>query len=125
MRLPASALLGKENKGFYYLMAELPQVRGMCLLSIGRMQRQFLSLQESALVLKMMYCQKPPWAWNRDVCRQHCVDAAAFSLKYTVHGAKSAIFWALVKMLISHQLKATSLNNSAVDEPEGSVCKRA
>uniref|UniRef100_A0A8C4TTT8 Acyl-CoA dehydrogenase long chain n=1 Tax=Falco tinnunculus TaxID=100819 RepID=A0A8C4TTT8_FALTI len=25
VRLPASALLGKENKGFYYLMAELPQ----------------------------------------------------------------------------------------------------
>ncbi|KAM9629391.1 long-chain specific acyl-CoA dehydrogenase, mitochondrial [Morphnus guianensis] len=27
VRLPASALLGKENKGFYYLMAELPQER--------------------------------------------------------------------------------------------------
>ncbi|KAJ7412006.1 hypothetical protein WISP_99558 [Willisornis vidua] len=27
VRLPPSALLGKENKGFYYLMAELPQER--------------------------------------------------------------------------------------------------
>ncbi|XP_020864438.1 long-chain specific acyl-CoA dehydrogenase, mitochondrial [Phascolarctos cinereus] len=27
VRLPASALLGEENKGFYYLMAELPQER--------------------------------------------------------------------------------------------------
>ncbi|XP_044287915.1 long-chain specific acyl-CoA dehydrogenase, mitochondrial [Varanus komodoensis] len=27
VRLPASALLGQENKGFYYLMAELPQER--------------------------------------------------------------------------------------------------
>ncbi|XP_015277007.1 PREDICTED: long-chain specific acyl-CoA dehydrogenase, mitochondrial [Gekko japonicus] len=27
VRLPASALLGHENKGFYYLMAELPQER--------------------------------------------------------------------------------------------------
>lgn len=27
VRLPAGALLGKENKGFYYLMAELPQER--------------------------------------------------------------------------------------------------
>ena len=27
VRLPASALLGEENKGFYYLMQELPQVR--------------------------------------------------------------------------------------------------
>ncbi|ELW72704.1 long-chain specific acyl-CoA dehydrogenase, mitochondrial [Tupaia chinensis] len=27
VRLPASALLGKENKGFYYLMQELPQER--------------------------------------------------------------------------------------------------
>ena len=26
VRLPASALLGEENKGFYYLMQELPQV---------------------------------------------------------------------------------------------------
>lgn len=27
MRLPADALLGEPNKGFYYLMNELPQVR--------------------------------------------------------------------------------------------------
>ena len=27
VRLPASALLGQENKGFYYLMNELPQER--------------------------------------------------------------------------------------------------
>lgn len=27
VRLPASALLGEENKGFYYLMNELPQER--------------------------------------------------------------------------------------------------
>ena len=27
VRLPASALLGEENKGFYYLMQELPQER--------------------------------------------------------------------------------------------------
>lgn len=27
VRLPASALLGEENKGFYYLMKELPQER--------------------------------------------------------------------------------------------------
>uniref|UniRef100_A0ACB8G052 Uncharacterized protein n=1 Tax=Sphaerodactylus townsendi TaxID=933632 RepID=A0ACB8G052_9SAUR len=27
VRLPASALLGEANKGFYYLMAELPQER--------------------------------------------------------------------------------------------------
>ena len=27
VRLPASALLGELNKGFYYLMKELPQVR--------------------------------------------------------------------------------------------------
>jgi long-chain-acyl-CoA dehydrogenase len=26
VRLPANALLGEENKGFYYLMQELPQV---------------------------------------------------------------------------------------------------
>lgn len=26
MRLPAEALLGEVNKGFYYLMNELPQV---------------------------------------------------------------------------------------------------
>lgn len=28
VRLPADALLGEVNKGFYYLMNELPQVRG-------------------------------------------------------------------------------------------------
>ena len=27
MRLPSSAVLGKENQGFYYLMNELPQER--------------------------------------------------------------------------------------------------
>lgn len=27
VRLPASAVLGKPNKGFYYLMQELPQER--------------------------------------------------------------------------------------------------
>ena len=27
VRLPASALLGQENRGFYYLMGELPQER--------------------------------------------------------------------------------------------------
>lgn len=36
MRLPASALLGKENKGFYYLMAELPQVKGMRVFAVCR-----------------------------------------------------------------------------------------
>ncbi|CAL4099496.1 unnamed protein product, partial [Meganyctiphanes norvegica] len=29
VRLPASALLGKSNKGFYYLMNELPRERQM------------------------------------------------------------------------------------------------
>lgn len=28
VRLPAEALLGEPNKGFYYLMNELPQVNG-------------------------------------------------------------------------------------------------
>ena len=28
VRLPADALLGQLNKGFYYLMNELPQVKG-------------------------------------------------------------------------------------------------
>ena len=37
-RIPKSALLGEENKGFVYLMTELPQVRGIvvkCLLETG------------------------------------------------------------------------------------------
>lgn len=30
MRVPKSSLLGEENKGFVYLMTELPQVRLFC-----------------------------------------------------------------------------------------------
>lgn len=36
VRLPASALLGEPNKGFYYLMNELPQVHGREARASGR-----------------------------------------------------------------------------------------
>ena len=37
VRLPASALLGKENHGFYELMEQLPQVSNWHLLFIHKM----------------------------------------------------------------------------------------
>lgn len=41
VRLPASALLGKENRGFYYLMNELPQER-LLIANLGMASCEFM-----------------------------------------------------------------------------------
>ena len=41
VRLPASALLGKENKGFYLLMQELPQER-LLIADIAQASAEFM-----------------------------------------------------------------------------------
>lgn len=59
MRLPASALLGKENKGFYYLMAELPQVRGVFAVCRKNTETTFV-VARICVRVEMMCSEEPP-----------------------------------------------------------------
>ena len=49
VRVPKSAMLGEENKGFYYLMSELPQER-LCIANIGAAAAEWMFEETRAYV---------------------------------------------------------------------------
>ena len=84
VRLPSSALLGEANKGFYYLMQELPQER-LLISSMGQAACEWMFEETRSYV-----CQRKAFGRTLSklqVCTGFCVFVFWVGMKSGVGGA--------------------------------------